>query len=81
MESPESLDRPYTLDPETTTVHEALGALPGAADVFRRFGIDSCCGGQLPVAVAAEHHDVDLDRLMDELAGATATGRDFDAGT
>lgn len=58
------------LDPPETTVHEALGDLPGAREVFARFGIDACCGGELPLAVAAEHHGVELDRLLDALARA-----------
>lgn len=62
------------LDPETTTVHETVGRVPGAAEVFRRFGIDTCCGGDLPVAVAAEHHEADLERLLDALEEARAAG-------
>lgn len=57
-------------DPEETTVHEALGRTEGARAVFRRFGLDTCCGGELPVAVAAEHHGVELELLLDALAAA-----------
>lgn len=57
------------LDPEGTTVHEAIRSVSGADEVFRRFGIDSCCGGELTLAAAAEHHDVDLRRLLDALDG------------
>lgn len=62
------------LDPEVTTVHEALHQVPGADEVFQRFGLDCCCGGQLPVATAAERHGVDLDRLLDALDGASTEG-------
>lgn len=62
------------VDPEQTTVHEALGEVPGARDVFARLGIDACCGGELPLSVAAEHHGVDLDRLLDALARADGSG-------
>jgi iron-sulfur cluster repair protein YtfE (RIC family) len=55
-------------------VHEALGEVPGAREVLARFGIDTCCGGELPLAVAAEHHGVDLDRLLDALARADGSG-------
>lgn len=55
-------------DPERVTVREALGRQEGARAVFRRFGLDTCCGGELPVAVAAERDDVDLDLLLDALA-------------
>lgn len=55
------------LDPRQTTVHDAMQRFSGAADVFRRFGLDTCCGGELPLATAAEHHDVDLSRLLEAL--------------
>lgn len=62
------------LDPEETTVHEAIAEVPGAQEVFARFGLDTCCGGDLPVAVAAEHHGVELDRLLEALARADGEG-------
>lgn len=62
------------LDPAVTTVHEAIRLVPGAADVFRSFGIDACCGGELSLAAAAEHHDVALDRLLDALDGGDGEG-------
>lgn len=62
------------LDPEATTVHEALHRHPGAHEVFRRFGLDCCCGGQLPVATAAERHGVELELLLDALDGLGAEG-------
>lgn len=65
------------LDPETTTVHGAMERLPAAAAVFQRFGIDTCCGGELPLRVAAERHGVELERLLGELdEAAAATGDD-----
>lgn len=61
---------PDRMDPGSATVHDVIGRLPGAEEVFRRFGIDTCCGGELPVAVAAEHHDVELETLLSELERA-----------
>lgn len=61
------MSRRDELDPESTTVHEAIGALPGAKTVFRELGIDTCCGGELPLSLAAEHHGVGLDRLLEAL--------------
>lgn len=63
-------DRTVHWDPTEVTVHEALRRIEGAKRVFDRFGLDTCCGGELSVAVAAEHHDVDLDLLIDALAAA-----------
>lgn len=62
-----------SIDAERTSVHEAMQEISGAGDVFERFGLDTCCGGELPLATAAEHHDVELSRLLqalDEAAGA-----------
>lgn len=72
------MDDPSTagprLDPAATTVHETVRRVPGAADVFRSFGIDTCCGGELSLAAAAEHHDVALDRLLGALDGENGRG-------
>lgn len=58
------------MDPRSATVHDVIGRLPGAEEVFRSFGIDTCCGGELPVAVAAEHHEVELEALLSALERA-----------
>jgi len=42
-----------SMDPERTTVHDAMQRIAGAGQVFRRFGLDTCCGGELPLATAA----------------------------
>ena len=55
------------LDPEETTVVDALQRVPGANEVFQRFGLDCCCGGELPVAEAARRHGVDLEGLLEAL--------------
>lgn len=60
------------IDPQGATVHEVMQEIAGAGDVFRRFGLDTCCGGELPLATAAEHHDVELDRLLEALDAAAA---------
>lgn len=61
-------------DPGTTTVHEAIRRIPGAREVFLRFGIDGCCGGELPVAEAASLHEVQLERLLEALEEAGGAG-------
>lgn len=60
------------LNPEETTVVDALQRVPGANEVFRRFGLDCCCGGELPVAEAARRHGVDLEGLLEALDDAEA---------
>lgn len=68
------MEHPTELNPTETTVHEAIGALPGAEEVFRRHGLDCCCGGGLPIADAAERHGVELEALLDDLTRAGAGG-------
>ncbi len=62
------------LDPRTTTVAEAIRTVPGANEVFQRFGLDCCCGGELPVAEAAGRHGVDLEGLLEALDARRAGG-------
>lgn len=56
------------------TVNEVVLRLPGALPVLAACGIDTCCGGALPLGEAARRHDVDADkllaRLLREAAGA-----------
>lgn len=60
------------LDPRTATVHDAVATIAGAESVFARHGIDACCGGDLPLAEAAERHGVELGRLLDDLEATLA---------
>jgi len=60
-------DRNLDWDPERATVHDVVGRVSGSRAVFDRFGIDTCCGGELPVALAARRHGVDVDLLLDAL--------------
>lgn len=41
--------------------------MPKALKVFRRHGIDSCCGGELTVQEAAGRAGIDPYRLVSEL--------------
>lgn len=55
--------------PETTpllrdrTVGDIAARLAGASAVFRRFGIDFCCHGEVPLAEAAERRHLDLGTI------------------
>lgn len=62
------------LDPEATTVHEAMARIPGAKEVFERFGLDTCCGGGVPLATAAEQHGAELEAVLDALERVRAGG-------
>ena len=59
-----------TLEAANTQINadDSLNAIverfPQALPALRRFGLDLCCGGALPLSVAAQHHGLDLDELM-----------------
>lgn len=52
------------------TVNELVARAPQLLPVLQRFGIDTCCGGALPLATVAEHHGLDLDQLLVTLGEA-----------
>lgn len=60
MKTPELLDR-------TLSVNETVARFPQTIAVFNRMGIDSCCGGALPLDDAARREGVDPDALFDAL--------------
>lgn len=52
------------------TVNELVARLPQVLPVLQRFGIDTCCGGALPLPTVAEHHTLDLQALLAALNDA-----------
>ncbi len=46
------------------------------AGVFKKFGLDFCCGGGKPVAEACEQKGINLNTLLDELEAVTTEGDD-----
>lgn len=54
------------------TVNEAIRRYPPTVAVFHRYGIDSCCGGALPVRTAAARHGADAAAISTELSRAVA---------
>lgn len=53
-----------------TTLNELVARYPQVLPVLQRVGLDTCCGGALPLRVAAEHHALDLDQLVGALREA-----------
>ncbi len=54
----------------TQTVNDIIAAHPATVSVFDAWGVDSCCGGHLPLATVAEKHRFDLEKLLGELRAA-----------
>ena len=49
---------------DSTTVADIAAALPSSVRVFQRHGIDFCCGGKTPLAVACRQHGVAFSDLV-----------------
>jgi regulator of cell morphogenesis and NO signaling len=54
----------------TTTVRDIVNQIPKTSDVFKKYRIDFCCGGNTPLNTAAAQSSASLDELMQELAEA-----------
>lgn len=49
---------------ENTTVADIAAAVPSSVRVFQRYGIDFCCGGKTPLAVACQERGLPLADLV-----------------
>ena len=54
------------IDP-SLTVNEILRRHPAAVAVINAYGIDSCCGGGIPLETAAREQQLDLEAITSEL--------------
>ncbi len=52
---------------EATLVKDIVNELPKTSDVFKKYRIDFCCGGKIPLSQAATEQSVNLEQLMEEL--------------
>ena len=50
------------------TVNDLLRMIPESAATLNRMGIDTCCGGSLPVAEAAAGAGTTVEAIMADLA-------------
>jgi iron-sulfur cluster repair protein YtfE (RIC family) len=56
------------------TVNDVVQRYPAALPIFNSLGIDTCCGGALPLATVAEKHHIGLDVLRSALERAIRGG-------
>jgi len=54
----------HTTIADTDALNAIVARHPQALEVLHRFGLDTCCGGALPLRVAVEHHGLDLDQVL-----------------
>jgi regulator of cell morphogenesis and NO signaling len=59
-----------------TTVNEAILRVPASLAIFAECGIDSCCGGSLPIGEAARRHGLDADALLERIRGNASIALD-----
>ena len=52
------------------TVNTIITRHPQTVAVFKRLGIDACCGGALPIWEVARKHRIDFVALLTELEQA-----------
>lgn len=70
-----------SLSPEMT-VTAIAAELPGAAELFRRSGINFCCGGNISLSEAAQRAGLSPEALLADLQALTnAAGRDAPEAT
>ena len=53
-----------------STVNDIVARYPSTLAVFNAFGIDTCCGGALPVTEVATRHKIPLNALRSALESA-----------
>ena len=58
-----TLHTPVTLNTEDT-LNAIVAHYPQTLPVLQRFGLDTCCGGALPLHTAAQHHGLDLAEVV-----------------
>jgi regulator of cell morphogenesis and NO signaling len=56
----------------TETVREIALNQPSSIRVFEQFGIDYCCGGQKPLALACTEQELEIDAVLAALASAAS---------
>lgn len=63
-------EQQYAID-EQSLVTEIVAGNYHTADVFRKYDIEFCCGGRLPLAKVCEARGLDIRQVKDELEQAT----------
>jgi regulator of cell morphogenesis and NO signaling len=56
------------------SVNEIIKRYPAALPVLNAFAIDTCCGGEEPIAVAAASANVPVETIVAAIAEATREG-------
>ncbi len=57
-----------------STVGELVADRPSRSRVFQKLGIDFCCGGKKPLAVACQEKNLDADTILDLILSSEQEG-------
>lgn len=52
---------------ENSLVKDIVNELPKTSDLFKKYRIDFCCGGNIPLSQAIAQNEVNMDTLLEEL--------------
>lgn len=55
------------------TINAIVARYPQAISALARFGLDTCCGGALPLATAVQHHGLSLHQVLAALNEVAAS--------
>jgi iron-sulfur cluster repair protein YtfE (RIC family) len=64
-----NLHTPISIGAEDT-LNAIVARYPQTLSVLQRFGLDTCCGGALPLHTAAQHHGLGLSEVVAALRAA-----------
>ena len=56
----------------TWTINEIIRKFPETLAIFKRVGVDACCGGALQLGEVTRRHGLDGQALLDKLRSAAA---------
>ncbi|MBI3794084.1 MAG: DUF542 domain-containing protein [Nitrospinae bacterium] len=48
-------------------INEVIKLYPATVRVFKKYEVDSCCGGAQGLDVAAQLYGIDLEKMMEDL--------------
>jgi len=59
------------------TISDLIEHAPGTMTVFSMYGLDTCCGGGLPLGEALARHEIAAEPVLREVAAIVAESQDW----
>jgi len=57
----------------TLSINDIVRRYPASLSILTARGIDTCCGGDIPLSIAAADANLDLSALLDEMKAVLFT--------